>query len=45
MSQNKSIQSNKGDCEIFPSPFTVFLNANNVIYLAPDNLLFVIKIN
>lgn len=26
----------KGECEIFPSPFAVFLNANNDIYLEPD---------
>ena len=26
----------KGDCEVFPSPFAVFLNANNEIYLEPD---------
>ncbi len=26
----------KGDCEVFPSPFAVFLNANNEIYVEPD---------
>lgn len=26
----------KGTCEVFPSPFAVFLNANNEIYLEPD---------
>ena len=26
----------KGACEVFPSPFAVFLNANNEIYLEPD---------
>lgn len=30
------IQSNKGDCEVFSSPFAVFLNANYEIYLEPD---------
>ncbi len=30
------IQRKKGDCEVFPSPFAVFLNANNEIYLEPD---------
>lgn len=26
----------KGECEIFPSPFAVFLNADDKIYLEPD---------
>lgn len=30
------IQSNKGDCEVLPAPFAVFLNANLEIYLEPD---------
>ena len=30
------IQSKKGDCEVYPSPFAVFLNADNEIYLEPD---------
>ena len=30
------IGTNKGDCEIFPSPFAVFLNADSEIYLEPD---------
>lgn len=30
------IQDQKGDCEVYPSPFPVFLNANNDIYLEPD---------
>ncbi len=30
------IQSKKGGCEVFPSPFSVFLNANNELYLEPD---------
>ena len=30
------IRRNNGECEIFPSPFAVFLNANNEIYLEPD---------
>lgn len=30
------IQSNKGDCEVYPSPFAVFLNADDHIYLEPD---------
>lgn len=25
-----------GDCEVFPSPFAVFLNAEKDIYLEPD---------
>lgn len=30
------IQSKKGDCEVYPSPFAVFLNADDQIYLEPD---------
>ncbi len=30
------IKRNNGECEIFPSPFAVFLNADNEIYLEPD---------
>lgn len=30
------IGRNKGDCEVFPSPFAVFLNADDKIYLEPD---------
>lgn len=30
------IQGKNGDCEVYPSPFAVFLNANDQIYLEPD---------
>lgn len=30
------IQGRQGMCEVFPSPFAVFLNANNEIYLEPN---------
>lgn len=30
------IQSKNGDCEVYPAPFAVFLNANDEIYLEPD---------
>lgn len=30
------IRYKNGDCEVYPSPFAVFLNANNEIYLEPD---------
>lgn len=30
------IGSKNGDCEVYPSPFAVFLNADNEIYLEPD---------
>lgn len=30
------IQSNHGECEIYPAPFAVFLNADDKIYLEPD---------
>jgi len=30
------IERKKGDCEVFPAPFAVFLNADNEIFLEPD---------
>ena len=30
------IRRNSGDCEVYPAPFAVFLNANSEIYLEPD---------
>lgn len=30
------IRRNNGECDIFPSPFAVFLNADHDIYLEPD---------
>ena len=30
------IQSKNGDCQVYPAPFAVFLNANNDIYVEPD---------
>lgn len=30
------IHSKNGDCEVYPSPFAVFLNADDKIYLEPD---------
>lgn len=30
------IRRNNGECEVYPSPFVVFLNANNDIYVEPD---------
>lgn len=30
------IGRSKGDCEVFPAPFAVFLNADDKIYLEPD---------
>jgi len=30
------IRRNRGECEVFPAPFAVFLNADNSIYLEPD---------
>ena len=30
------IQSHKGECEVFPAPFAVFLNENNKNYVEPD---------
>lgn len=30
------IQGKNGDCEVYSSPFAVFLNADNEIYLEPD---------
>jgi len=33
---NIHIRNNKGDCEVFPAPFAVFLNENNENYIEPD---------
>jgi Uma2 family endonuclease len=30
------IDSNHGDCEVYPAPFAVFLNADNKNYVEPD---------
>jgi len=30
------IHDKKGNCKVYPSPFAVFLNANNDIYVEPD---------
>ena len=30
------IGKNNGDCEVYPSPFAVFLNADDNIYVEPD---------
>jgi len=30
------IYGKNGDCEVYPAPFAVFLNADNKIYLEPD---------
>ena len=30
------IQSHKGECEVFPAPFAVFLNENDTNYVEPD---------
>ncbi len=30
------IQSHKGECEVFPAPFAVFLSENNENYVEPD---------
>ena len=30
------IQSNNGECEVFPAPFAVFLNENDKNYVEPD---------
>ena len=30
------IQSKNGDCQVYPAPFAVVLNANNDIYVEPD---------
>ncbi len=30
------IQDKNADCEVYPAPFSVFLNADNGIYLEPD---------
>ena len=33
---NNYIKSKKGNCEVIPAPFAVFLNANNKTYVEPD---------
>ena len=30
------IRKNKGDCEVFPAPFAVFLNRDDTNYVEPD---------
>lgn len=30
------IQNKNGDCEVYPAPFAVFLNADDKLYLEPD---------
>ena len=30
------IRSHNGDCEVFPAPFAVFLNADDKTYVEPD---------
>ena len=30
------VQGKNGDCEVYPSPFAVFLNADEAIYVEPD---------
>ena len=30
------IQSKKGECEVFPAPFAVFLNKDDINYVEPD---------
>ena len=30
------IDANQGDCEVYPAPFAVFLNADNRTYVEPD---------
>ena len=30
------IQKNRGECEVFPAPFAVFLNKNDKTYVEPD---------
>ena len=30
------IRDKKGDCEVYPAPFAVFLNADNKTYVEPD---------
>lgn len=30
------IHNKNGDCEVYPSPFAVFLNSNNITYVEPD---------
>ena len=33
---NMYIRNNKGECEVFPAPFAVFLNKNDKNYVEPD---------
>ncbi len=33
---HRHIKNNKGDCEIYPAPFAVFLNADDWNYVEPD---------
>ncbi|MCI8284949.1 MAG: Uma2 family endonuclease [Firmicutes bacterium] len=33
---SSKIKENNGNCEIFPAPFAVFLNADNKTYVEPD---------
>lgn len=33
---NDYIKNKNGDCKVYPSPFAVFLNADDKIYLEPD---------
>ncbi|MCI8514231.1 MAG: Uma2 family endonuclease [Lachnospiraceae bacterium] len=33
---NLYIRKSRGDCEVFPAPFAVFLNENNKNYVEPD---------
>ena len=30
------IEKNNGECEVYPSPFAVFLNKDEKIYVEPD---------
>ena len=33
---NMYIRENNGECEVFPAPFAVFLNENDINYVEPD---------
>ena len=33
---NLYIRENNGQCEVFPAPFAVFLNKDNINYVEPD---------
>ena len=33
---NNFIKSKKGDCDVYPAPFAVFVNANDETYIEPD---------